>query len=357
MKKLAPIFIRFLSLFLQLLINFDAMAGRFQSTYSCSNSGKTCVSSGERVVDGFKVYKDCWEYVYTKQCNYPSKNNCSDYANCYLVGDLPCLLVDSAGACVNLQKEYSCKSWEPAIYEKESVKTGLVEKEGKEQLVCKGVPCIDGHCIDKSYMLDGDMMDSISRLASFSQMKGSDINFKLFEGFGQHCSKQATSYTNCCSTSLKGWGNSLGAGCSKDEKDLIDKRSKNLCVYVGKENKQTFGITTVVKHHYCCFGNLLNKVVQVEGRKQLGISFGSGGSPDCRGLSLDEITRLDFDKIDFSEFYADILKRMKLPNVKEISSRVDSSMKSVKEYDGNAGNKENKASGVSKSYKLKVDSE
>ena len=190
------------------------------------------------------------------------------------------------------------------------------------------------------------MMDSVSKLYAVSQMKDAlDLNFKLFAGFGQSCSKKATSYTNCCSTSLKGWGKNLGAKCTKDEIDLVDKRQKNLCVYVGKQNKQTMGITTVVKHHYCCFGSLLNKVIQVEGRKQLGINFGSGGRTDCRGLTLAEIMQLDFDKMDFSEFFQDILKRMKIPKVRDISSRVNSSLPNVRKYDGNPNNKKNNMTG------------
>ena len=320
---------------------------RFTSNHSCVNGNKICVSSGERIVDGFKAHKDCWEWAYSKTCNYPSKDNCKQYSYCYAVGELPCLLKDHYGACINVQREFSCKSWEPVTLDKETVKTGFVAKEGKEQLLCKGVPCLDGNCVDKSYMTDGDMMDSVSKLYAVSQMKGAtDLNFKLFAGFEQSCSKKATSYTNCCSTGLKGWGNSLGAKCTKNERDLVDKRQKNLCVYVGKQNKQTMGINTIVKHHYCCFGGLFNKVIQVEGRKQLGINFGSGGSPNCRGLTLSEIMKLNFDKMDFSEFYTDILKRMKIPKIGDIGVRVNSSLSNIRKYDGNPNNKQNKESGV-----------
>jgi Type-1V conjugative transfer system mating pair stabilisation len=327
-------------------IGHAGAGNRFTSSYSCSDAVKTCVSSGTRIVDGFSVTKDCWEWSYYKTCNYPSRDDCRKFSHCYAVADLPCLLRDNYGNCVNLQKEFSCKSWEPVTIDKEMVRIGLVEKEGKERLVCKGVPCIDGNCVDKSYLTDGDMMDSVSKLYAVSEMKGAlDLNFKLFAGFGQSCSKKATSYTNCCSTSLKGWGKNLGAKCTKDEIDLVDKRQKNLCVYVGKQNKQTMGITTVVKHHYCCFGSLLNKVIQVEGRKQLGINFGSGGRTDCRGLTLAEIMQLDFDKMDFSEFFQDILKRMKIPKVGDISSRVNSSLPNVRKYDGNPNNKKNNMTG------------
>lgn len=273
--------------------SFTAWAARFISNYPCSDIAKTCLSSGSRIIDGFSVYRNCWEYSYKKTCNYPSKNNCNLYGHCYAVADLPCLLYDSLGNCINLQKEFSCKSWIPVEVENQHARMGLTDKDGEEGLVCSGIPCIDGNCVDKSYETNGEMMDSISKLYMVSQMKeAKDLNFQIFPGSSQHCSKKATNYTNCCSVSLKGWGNNLGARCTNDEKQLIENRKKKLCVYVGKENKGV--LKTVVKHHYCCFGNLLQKVVQVEGRKQLhakGLmsaaykNFGSGGNTNCRGLT------------------------------------------------------------------------
>ena len=332
-----------------LLVSMAGKAARFTSNYPCSDNAKTCVSQGVRVVDGFSVHRDCWEYSYGKACNYPSKNNCRNFAHCYIVAELPCLLRDSYGNCVNLAKEFSCKSWEPVTLNKESVRMGLVAKAGKEKLVCKGLPCIDGNCVNKSYIVDGDMMDSVAKLYAVSQMKeAKDVNFQLFAGFTQSCSKKATSYTNCCSVSLKGWGKNLGAECTKNEIDLVDRRQKNLCFFVGKENKQKMGINVIVKHHYCCFGSLLNKVIQVEGRKQLGISFGSGKNTDCRGLTLAEIMRLDFNKMDFSEFFAELLKRMKVPKLGDIASRVNSSLPNMRNYDGNPANQHNNKAGWNK---------
>lgn len=340
-------------IFLVCFVYSSEAGNRFTSNYPCVDKGKHCVSSGTRTIQGFEVHRDCWEFAYSKTCDYPSKNDCKKFAHCYAVADLPCLLRDNYGNCVNLHKEFSCKSWQPVTIDKEMVRTGLVEKEGKDRLVCKGVPCIDGNCVDKSYLTDADMMDSVSKLYAVGQMKGdTDPNFKLFEGFSQSCSKKALSYTNCCSTSLKGWGKHLGAKCTKNEIDLIDKRQKNLCIYVGKENKQKMGINKIVKHHYCCFGSLLNKVMQVESRKQLGMNFGSGKYTNCRGLTLAEIMRLDFDRMDFSEFFADILKRMKVPKVGDIKARVNSSLPNVQKYDGNPDNKNNNKSGWNTDLKV-----
>jgi conjugal transfer mating pair stabilization protein TraN len=311
-----------------------ALAGsRFNSSYPCSNAGKYCVSSGTREVEGFQVTRDCWEWAYTKKCNYPSKNDCSKYGHCYSLGQRDCLLRDSVGNCVNLKKEFSCKRWTPVVIESDTVRYGTKDKDGIEGLVCEGVPCIDGNCINKSYEMDEDMVSSVAQLGALSQGKSDGVNFKIFEGQVRHCTKKPAGYHNCCKVFPKGWGKNLGAKCSKDENILSEKRRANLCVYAAKESKKTLGVTTLIKHHYCCFSNIIEKVVQVEARKQLVMSFGSGSSPNCRGLTLDELDRVDFSKMDFSEFAADVMKKLSIPDIEDAESRIHSAFKTTRRFD------------------------
>jgi conjugal transfer mating pair stabilization protein TraN len=235
----------------------------------------------------------------------------------------------------------------PAVIESTKVRTGFKEQDGPEGLICKDIPCIDGNCVDKSFVTNGEMMDGISKLYAVSRMKaGNGVNIKLFEGYSSHCSKKATGYSNCCSVSQSGWGKNFGAGCSRDEKLLIEKRKQNLCVYVGKEGKQKLGITPVVKHYYCCFGQMLDKVIQVQGRKQLGLSFGSGGSPNCRGLTLDEIERIDFMEF-IEDFKLKFFGKYKGPNAGDMGMRIKHNLPSIRQYDRNENNANNNQSGWS----------
>jgi hypothetical protein len=340
------------------LLSFSTIQAdsRFSSTYSCSDASKYCVSKGTRTVEGFTVTPDCWQWAYSKTCNYPSKNNCQIYGHCYLVANKDCLLKDSLGSCVNLQKEFSCKRWESENKPNQTARMGFEDKEGQEGLVCKSIPCIDGNCVDKSYMTNGEMMDSLSKLHATSNMKpDAEGHFKLFEGFGSHCSKKPIGYSNCCQVKAKGWGKELGMKCSKDEQDLAERRLKNLCISVGHSKTKNLGVTTVTKHHFCCFGNMLEKVVQVEGRKQLGINFGSGGDTNCRGLTLEEIQKLDFSKMDFSEFVDELLLKFagkyKAPDQKEIASRIKNSMGDIRKYDNDPSNQDNNMTGWSGAIK------
>lgn len=340
----------FLLVCLLVIVRTTLADNRFTSSYPCTDTAKTCISSGEKEIDGFKVRRDCWEWAYTKSCDYPSKNDCSKYRHCYFVKNNDCLLRDSLGTCVNQQQEFSCKSWEPVTIERNRVKTRLKEKEETESLVCSGIPCIDGNCVDKSYETNGEMFDALSKLHAAGKMNPDKHgNFNLFQGSAQHCSKKATEYSNCCREDPRGWGRQLGAKCTRDENDLAERRAKNLCVYVGKSSSKTLGATMVVKHHFCCWGNMLDKVIQVEGRKQLGLSFGSGGSPNCRGLSMEEMQRLDFSRMDFAEFINDFKAkfagRYKAPKAGELGRTIEGSISGIRKYDNDPGNQENNMSG------------
>ena len=57
---------------------------------------------------------------------------------------------------------------------------------------------------------------------------------------------------------------------------------------------------------YCCFSSKLVRIIQEQGRPQLGIGWGTPKNPDCRGFTPEELQQINFEKIDFSEYYSDI---------------------------------------------------
>ena len=86
------------------------------------------------------------------------------------------------------------------------------------------------------------------------------------------------------------------------------------------------GVTTVTKHHCCCFGNTPEKVIYSERHKQLGTIFRNGGRPNCHGLTMEEIQRLDFRKMDFSDFMEELMVKFtdtyKTPKTEEVASTI-----------------------------------
>ena len=336
-----------------LLISLQSIAGGgFNNGYSCSDARRECIDSGTRVIDGIEVTRDCWEYSYTKTCQIPSKDDCRLYGHCYSFGQRDCLLRDKLGNCINALKEFSCERWVPSHTDKDLAKRKYSEKDAAEELVCRGIPCLDGNCVDKSYQMDEEMLQSVSKLYALAEGKVKDGEVNLFEGNNMHCSNKMLGASKCCNISPKGWMHEYGASCTNGEKLLAKKRADNLCVFALETKSTTAGVVTVRKRHYCCFTNIIEKVFQEQVRKQLGIGFAKDDNTDCRGLTLEELfdPRVDFSKMDFSEIAADIAKKMQLPEIGDVEHRVLSSIDNIHIFNEEVPDHEdNKYAGINRS--------
>ena len=87
-------------------------------------------------------------------------------------------------------------------------------------------------------------------------------------------------------------------------------------------------------HVYCCYPSPLIAHLQKEARKQLGKGFGTPANPDCGGLTMDEIGRVDFSKMDLSPVLEDIMKKAKAnksgPDVSKAEERMKQKVKDLK---------------------------
>jgi conjugal transfer mating pair stabilization protein TraN len=98
--------------------------------------------------------------------------------------------------------------------------------------------------------------------------------------------------------------------CDDGEQLLSLHRGQNLCTYVGEWCAgYTLGKCAVTKQTHCCFNSRLMKIINAEGRKQLGLNNGTAQAPICTGFNEAQIAQLDFSTMDLSEFYAEILAK------------------------------------------------
>jgi conjugal transfer mating pair stabilization protein TraN len=98
--------------------------------------------------------------------------------------------------------------------------------------------------------------------------------------------------------------------CEPDEQLLALRRGERLCVHVGTYcSTRVLGACVARKQAYCCFNSRLARLVNEQGRAQLGRGYGDPRSPDCSGLTVAEFQRLDLGRLDLSEFYAEIAAR------------------------------------------------
>lgn len=100
--------------------------------------------------------------------------------------------------------------------------------------------------------------------------------------------------------------------CSIDEKLLSARRGGDLCVRTGEHCSMQlpWPLKTCIQitEEWCCWNSRLAQVIAVQGGAQL------GGGPRCGGFSPDELTQIDFSKIDFSSFAAEMRASVVLPD-------------------------------------------
>ena len=278
---------------------------------------KECTQGPEtRVFDGVEVFHPCWEHTFTYACSAPCADNCGPLRARGCVQTHSSCKQHIGPFCVVYQQTYQCKG------------------ETKTQTRIRGgdTPfCLDGACRDQTYDNNNEMMSSISQLALLKEFQGV-FDFTVFKGAAYKCSKNILNFKDCCGSG-KGWGVSLGlGGCGAGEKALQLKRQKKFCHFVGTYcAEKVLGKCIKKKSSYCCFGSKLLKAFQVQGRSQIGKSWGSGKNPDCGGFTIDEIQRIDFSKIDLREAFEDLMQNFSPARVQDVNQQIQERLEIMKE--------------------------
>jgi conjugal transfer mating pair stabilization protein TraN len=93
--------------------------------------------------------------------------------------------------------------------------------------------------------------------------------------------------------------------CEPAEQVTAMKRGQNLCVHVGTYcSREVLGVCLEKKERHCCFNSRLARIINRQGRAQLGLTTNS-----CGGFNQAQLQALDFSRMDLSEFIADITPR------------------------------------------------
>jgi len=102
--------------------------------------------------------------------------------------------------------------------------------------------------------------------------------------------------------------------CDEQEGRLALQRGARLCHEVGAFCSSRFlGSCVTRTHTHCCFNSVLSRIINEQGRPQVGRGWGDARNPSCDGFTIAELQSLNFAAMDFTEFYASIVPVM--PNV------------------------------------------
>ena len=120
--------------------------------------------------------------------------------------------------------------------------------------------------------------------------------------------------------------------CTQDDQLHALRRSQNLCHYVGSYCEKKGGSGCLTKREsWCCFNSRLALAVQKEGRKQLGMSWGTPEAPLCRGFTTEEFERLDFTRMDLTPILAEAALAItkKMGNVDATTARAQTRVEAM----------------------------
>ncbi len=163
--------------------------------------------------------------------------------------------------------------------------------------------CVGAGCETVAGRANTGFARSTAMLNMVLQMGGEEFDrqhMRFFQGQRRACTIRWGGLANCCKNS----GLLIGfANCSQSEIDLAKERQAGTTRYLGKycAKRTFFGFCRRRARAWCVFGSKLGRILQEQGRAQLGIGWGS-----CRGLTVAEIERIDFNRLDLGEFTANL---------------------------------------------------
>ncbi|MDD7997499.1 type-F conjugative transfer system mating-pair stabilization protein TraN [Kosakonia radicincitans] len=281
----------------------------FDKTKALSSAGSVCTDPGGTrtvTVDGkqYSQTNSCWAYTDSYVTATDSKGNCAS-----LMSDPACTLsshtctTTESGVCTHQSETYQCQ-----------------KTYSSSGLVCGGQYfCKTGDCSDTDGTGDSGFDTAVAKLAGLASaaedVKNDQINVKAFTGQAMSCRKAFGGFSNCCKDS--GWGQDTGlAACNSDEMALGKAKAKKVTVSVGDRcDHQVLGVCVQKSQVYCVFQGKLARIIQEQGRRdQLGINFGSGDSPDCSGITVPQLQMIKFDRINFADFFEDLMNNQKIPD-------------------------------------------
>lgn len=285
---------------------------------SCQPDTETCTDSDPvtRIVDGIAVTQPCWAWS--------RSYNCAQFTKAQ-----DCQTLESTPGCSLVRED--CLSGEPCRTWERVYDCPVPDQPADtSQFICDGdVYCIDGSCETIEREANDEFKDAVVALNAMDQARREfdPDTLTLFKGMRNTCSSKVFGVLNCC----KGKGFPLipgiqllvALGCSREEMVLHQRDVQGLCAYAGTYCSDSFlGVCLTKKKVYCCFESKLSRILQEQGRQQLNKPWGKPKTEQCLGFTIDEFSRLDLSKMDFSEVYAEFTDAARLPDELQAATEI-----------------------------------
>lgn len=227
------------------------------------------------------------------------------------------------------------KTRTPAPYNPSTPELSHAEKILEAAETASEPECQKGLCDNTVPESSDDIGEGVSKLGALSGASTDVSNNQvgsgmpsIFKGTSYECRKYPLGFRDCCTGS--GWGDWV-KHCPQDLQVLQRAKAENRVVFLGGYKRHKYGA-----HHYsyCIFPNKLAGIVQVQGRGgQLGISFGQAKYPNCRGITPEELSNINFAALDLTAIQQELIARMVLPGTGSIQSTNQAHIEKLKQME------------------------
>ncbi|MCE3045408.1 conjugal transfer protein TraN [Legionella sp. 16cNR16C] len=278
----------------------------------------SCINPNEtRVINGMPVTRSCWRIASDYACEQGIESHCQDLLNtgCSQTGSRCQDAV--AGFCVRYEQTFACQS----------------EHCFPSQTIClHHLGCADGECDASQEEASEDAAEGIARLGALAgvasevaQLQVDSGMPQIFSGKNARCRIAVAGVGNCCG------GKARLLNCREEEKRLSQAIEEGRAAQVGTYCAHKAVECLEEKESWCVFPSKLSGILQIQGRfGQLHIGFGEAhdktNAPDCRGMTPEELERIDFSLLDLSAIEADFQSRRQLPNEEALRVQTESAI-------------------------------
>ncbi len=293
---------------------------------NCVYQGEVCSEGPEtRLINGAPVTKQCWAYERTYSCAAEAEtSDCGE-----LDGDQSCVPLEETclntlpdGSCGHRERNFKCGG-SPAVFDP----TGGDANCGAVEV------CVGGDCRSYEDEPNKDFGKAAAYLNMLDAIAKDFEDFEIFTGEDQRCRQWPLGLLNCCTDS--GLILDVLNICNETERRLRDAVHAETTHYVGTYcSEKALFVCLEKKRVHCTFNSKFGRIVHQQGRPQLGIKWraeGEASDPVCRGLTPEEIEAIDFEKIDLSELYDDMLAFADIPDTEALTDRMQDDISSFTE--------------------------
>lgn len=203
-----------------------------------------------------------------------------------------------------------------------STEMDYAEKLLEHPVSPKNVACAEGECDSSMTEESDDVNEGITRLGTLSgtadevtRLQVTTGSANIFKGFYQECETYPLKLRDCCTD--EGFLDGI-ISCPAELQSLQRAKIEHRVVYLGHYKPHFYSTT---RYGFCVFPSKLAGIIQIQGRSaQLGIGFGQVKTPNCRGITPEELARLDFKRLDMGELVAEFSSKKTLPKNEELET-------------------------------------